>query len=532
MIELKGYQTQAIQRIGEMREEKRGSPILSVAPCGAGKSLIMERLIELELAMGGEVVLLAHRNMLIDQLSRDFEKAGMPYTVMGRGHKYDPTQPIKIVSLQMMFSRCVGKATMDFPKATLVLVDEAHAQVADTFRAIIFGSTNGSSVQAGLIPRGADVVGFTATPLLSRQGVYGRMLQICNYSDLRKEQMHQLIRVYSPDEIDTSKLKQNAAGEYSDKQLEGRAMVIYGSAYREYNVLNPNQLPSILYAPSVQTSRWFAERFTENGISAAHIDGMHCLIPDGTGGHRQCKADGEARQDILDAHREGDIKMICNRFVLREAVNMPWVYHGIFATVMGGVTTYLQSVGRLQRYFEAYTTKVLQCHGGSVWRHGSPNDDRLWKLGDTNVSYSKARVEAIVKGEMPEPIRCPKCGGWRNKGPYCPHCGHAHKVSVRVVRSMNGRLKEITGRVFVAKSNEDKVQSLWTQNLFSAGKSSSKRPVSGAVAIFRNQCSNAGLTIDWSKLRNPPPLPNSAEWHLPVATVYPWTTKARQKKPS
>lgn len=195
MRQPKGYQLTARDTLIGLAEEDR-KPTLGVAPPGSGKSYIMELITEHYLANGSRGVgLVAHRNMLIDQLANDFEQAGIPYTVMGRGYKYDPVQPVKIFSLPMFYSRVVRNASIDWPELDCLLIDEAHCHSADMIRAVIFGSTNGATVQAGYIPRGTAVIGFTATPLFARSGIYGSMYEIVKYSDLRAEDppMHQLI---------------------------------------------------------------------------------------------------------------------------------------------------------------------------------------------------------------------------------------------------------------------------------------------------------------------------------------------------
>lgn len=533
---LKGYQKNGIEQVESYLEADPENPVLGVGPCGCGKSRIMFELAERWLDRGKRVGILTHRQMLTDQLAEDFERVGSPYTIFAAGYSYDKSQPIQIMSTPTVFARCFRKSSKDLPDLDLILVDEAHQQTGKSAQAILYGAYQDGFVANGYIFRGSSVVGFTATPCM-RAGLYGRMVEFGTYSDMRREGMHQIVKVFSPDEIDVKGLRSNVSGDLSQKELDKRVrgnQAIYGSVFREYKRLNPGQLPMILFAPSVESSKWFASSLCNDGVPVAHLDGEMIGFPAmdrPLGAKLEWRQSTAAnREELLDMHRRGVVKGICNRFVLREAVNMPWCYHAIFATVMGGLSTYLQAVGRLQRFWPEYDHKILQCHGGHYWRHGSPNEDRAWKIGDTNLSLGRVRVEQCEKSEKPEGIRCPKCHGWRIRGPICPHCGHTHQQSVRAIRQTSGRLKQMTGKVFVRPTSEDRAQRLWTSTLFSA--SAHERPVSAAVAIFRQKCDKEGVVPNWDKLKHSPPPPSSMDWHRIVDEVWPWLKRSKERRKS
>lgn len=520
---LKPHQVRGIAAIQEARRNK-GKPILAVAPPGAGKSRAM-----LELAIDevknrhGRVLIKAHRKMLLDQLVEAFQKVDIDIGVMSPDYIPNPSAPIQIVSSQTLFSRAIRRSSVELPDASLIINDEAHQQASKVERALMFGAISEGMATPGYLQRGADICGFTATPIMAGR-IYDQMVDFATYSELRRTGMHQLVKTYGPDEIDTTGLKTNASGDYSERALEGRVQTIFASVFDSYLELNPGRLPAILFAPSVPSSRWFAEQFMARGITAAHMDGEECLIPEG-GKLVVAPSNREVRQHILERSKGGDINIITNRFVLREAVDMPWLYHAIAATVFGSTTTALQSVGRLQRFCSDYECKIFQDHGGFYWRHGSPNEDREWRLGLNAKAAKEERVSRVLAGELHEGIRCPKCGMWRQSGPICMGCNNKHTRSVRAVRMLNGSLKLMTGRVYTKTQSPTEAQKLWTQTLFSAGRSN--KPVSSAVAIFTNKCSAKGIRVDWSQLRNEPPPPGSAQYDLLVKDVFPWTARKK-----
>jgi hypothetical protein len=141
------------------------------------------------------------------------------------------------------------------------------------------------------------------------------------------------------------------------------------------------------------------------------------------------------------------VKVICNRFVLREGINAPWAEVGVFATVFGALTSFLQSGGRLLRSSPGKERAIIIDHGGNYWRHGSLNSDREWELAQTNYRTVGERAEAMREDREREPIVCPACNQVRNGGRKCPYCGYeAHKRS-RVVVQVDGTLREVDGPV-------------------------------------------------------------------------------------
>ena len=56
--------------------------------------------------------------------------------------------------------------------------------------------------------------------------------------------------------------------------------------------------------------------------SVAHIDGEECWVQ-GEWHHNNFRV----RQQILEGSKDGTIQVLCNRFVLREGVDAPWLAH-------------------------------------------------------------------------------------------------------------------------------------------------------------------------------------------------------------
>lgn len=493
-----------------------------VAPCGAGKSYIMRQLAVPAAERGLTVCIYLHRVMLTKQTIEAFESNGVEFGVIASGFKrYRNDQAaIQICSLPTVNAR-MNHATFMLPKASIVIVDEAHQQTGGMAQKVFQSH----------LDMGAKLIGFTATPV-DIGGVYERLEVAANYSDMLACNAHLPVICYGPDRPDTSGLKRMKSGEFSsgDDVKINRVPTIFGRVMEHWQRLNPQQLPTIGFAPGVEESKWFVRLFQQQGIPCAHIDGERVLVvdPDENGQliAEELVSNDETRTQVIEGSRTGRYKIVWNRFVLREAIDMPWLYHAIAATSMGGLSTYLQSIGRVQRYWSEYDHVILQDHGGNIDLHGTPDQDREWELGDTNRSIAKETTKQREKtpGDEVEPICCPKCCAYRLSGPQCQTCGYMHKRSVRMVRQLDGELVRKTGRIVKPKAPKS-FESILRSSIYGAYKRG--MTVNQALWLANTRAKEAGV-----KDRNPGGI-NVPDWGTPerdkaVREYYPWA-KPKQR---
>jgi hypothetical protein len=288
---------------------------------------------------------------------------------------------------------------------------------------------------------------------------------------------------------------------------------IFGFVIDHYRRLNPEGKPAILFAPGVDESRWFAQEFQKAGHRSAHIDGDYVWL-DG----REYKADRAARDAAMEGSRDGSIKLLCSRFVLREGIDAPWLCHGIFATVFGSLQSYLQSGGRLLRSFPGIAHVTVQDHGGNWHRHGSLNADRQWDLTLPPAALAGLRADAFrdpAPGEAPppEPFLCPECGRVLTVR-KCP-CGFVvdPRQKTRPVMQMSGELVYVPGDVYVPKKRKDAptAQKKWVACYFRARNCGFTFRQAEALFFRENQ---------YWPLRNLKFMPKTARgWYLKVKDV-------------
>jgi DNA repair protein RadD len=471
------------------------------SPTGMGKSIGVCDIIERLVAEDWYAVLYSNRRLMVDQLITVLAQAGIKCGVRASGHEAERDLPVQISSLPTERARTL-KSEQWTPhgegRKCLAVVDEAHLNATGTALEMLEWHWS----------RGHVSLSVTATPL-GIGNIATKLIVAGTNSEGR--QCGALVPAihYGCDEPDLRTLKVAIGEEVSQSKQRSAIMTptIWGRVIEQFRRLNPEERPTLLFGPDVAGSKWFAEQFSRAGISAAHIDGESVWWNGET--YRRVRGDNDPAKDMLQASKEGRLKVICNRFVMREGIDAPWLSHLIFACIMGGVGTYLQAGGRLLRAYPGLKEVTVQDHGGHYWRHGSLNGDRQWFLEYTPQIASGLREDRL-RGKLCgrckvkltpgfpvckacgflneiEPIVCPECSRilnfWR-----CP-CGWEAppkwKPSRKVVQ-IDGTLKEMTGDVFKPHNVMKQLRgpALWERMYYRAKSTKWNATFRQAFALF------------------------------------------------
>ena len=430
--------------------------ICVTSPCGGGKTLMMVDQLEAALEQNKLASLHTLRRMLFDQTAKVLESQGINFGKRASGHETALLRDIQLAMTQTELSKVYRNGDRELHKADIALWDEAHIQKSPATEQIM----------ADYIAAGGVNVGYTATPL-DIGNLYDELIVAGTPSELRKTGALVPVIMYGPDEPDLTHIKNYTVGDDLTEAQNVKVMIrpgVYGRVIDHYRRLNPEQLPAVGFAPGVKYSIGFAEKFTEAGIRAAHIDGNDVWL-DG----EFHPSSPETREMVMEMSRTGEIKILWNRYVLRVGVDAPWLQHGILACVFGSLTSYLQTAGRLARSCEGKPHAILQDHGGNWWRHGSVNADRDWSLDLTNRIAVGERKEKLREKTEQEPIVCQNCGMIRKTGKECPGCGHIAHVKSRMVVQIKGDLKPVVGDIYKPRVVKDKpdTQKVWERYYYS-----------------------------------------------------------------
>ena len=494
-IQLRDYQFDTAQAVRKLRPRSR---TCVQAPTGAGKSVIMADLLT---DPKTPQMVLTHRKVLLDQLSDTMRRYGIVHGFRAAGKPTNLSAPIQLGMIQTEFNNTFKKKKWPLHKCKRLHIDEIHAVKAGTAVAIADAYVDG----------GASLVGWTASPREISHIVDNITVAATVPQLIRAGYLVEPI-VYGPDMPDVKKLdsvKKLASGDYSPSGLAKvwKVKKIFARVLQQYRLLNPG-CPAILFAPGVAESLWFAQHLTAKGVRSAHVDGKNVWL-DG----EFYKSDSAARKAVFSGVRAGDIRVVCNRFVLREGFDCPSIGHAILACPFGARSNFVQAAGRVLRPFPGRQFAIIQDHAGNWLNHPRLDSGEAWDIDTPERILAAERKQAMRDGDELEAIACPQCNATRIMGAECPQCGYESTTRSRNVVQLDGTLRVIQGRAYkprrVKPQHDDAYQ--WARMYHSNRKHHPDRTPEQIYCYFAVQ-------NNWRWLpRDLPLMPtNRREWYIPV----------------
>jgi superfamily II DNA or RNA helicase len=377
--QLRDYQTDLIERIFTHWHQGRRR-VMAQLPTGGGKTICFSHLVQLFVAAGLTVLVVAHREELIKQAADKITAmTGIEPGIIKAGYKADYSRPIQVASVQSLIrrlSRC--------PHFDLVVVDEAHHATANSYRSILTNFLN------------SYILGVTATPIrLDGSGFRGLFDElVCGVTVKQLIEMGSLspYKYYAPEQSMSLVGVKKRSGDYSAESIENAnpsesVAADCLKAYRDY--LQDKTV--VVFAVSVQHSKAIATSFSAYGIPAAHLDGS---------------SDSDTRSLTMAAFREGKIRVLTNCALFDEGLDIPGLDGVILARPTASLGRFLQMVGRALRPSPGKPHASIIDLAGNWTRHGLPDDDdRVWSLNGVEtvkrVAQSK-KLQRSSDGEIEE----------------------------------------------------------------------------------------------------------------------------------
>lgn len=485
VISLRPYQSDVLDRArAAMRLGKKR--VIIQAATGAGKGRIIGEMARCGHLGNKRVLILADRRKLISQVGGNLEDVNVPYGIIMSG-KTKNTKANVILSTIQTLVEWINNPELGIGHFDLIIIDEAHKSMGDTYQAIL-----------ALFPN-AYVVGLTATPCRSdgkSMGNFWNHLECAvPVSKLVSEGWLVKPEVYQPPELAEKRKK----GEKT-KGLAGDPV----SHWKRH----ANGLPTIAFAKNVPESLELMEMFRKAGISAEHVDADSSDI------------ERDAKYERL---RTGQTKVLCSVRLLIEGIDIPEVACAIIWCKMGSITDWLQSCGRIMRPVKCKQTgvdlkqrAVVLDHSGASSVHPLPGEDFPWSLDEATTLQQRLKHKKEKK-----PKTCPKCGcvspGLTKS---CPACGYVFGLKeVRERAGAKSEAYEADDELLVRVTNSEQTmmkQDMWQRAWFASINVARVRggKASMARAIFKTK------TDKWPSECNVRPLPSDDQWQLPAVDVF------------
>ncbi|MBT2653432.1 MULTISPECIES: DEAD/DEAH box helicase [unclassified Oceanobacillus] len=384
MFQLHEYQQTLVDKTRQSYVDGYNAPCV-VAPCGAGKSVIISDVARMTTLKGNRVLFLVHRKELIEQIEETFELNNVD---------------MKLVQFGMV--QTIVKRLDRTIKPDLIITDENHHGMAASYRKIY--------------DHFHDVLrlGFTATPIrLNGSGlgdVNDILIEEVDAKWLIEHNYLSPYKYYAPKLIDITKLKLNSLREFSSTSIDNALddNTIYGDVVKHYKELADGE-QAIAYCHSIKASQLTAEQFNKNGINAIHLDG---------------KTPKDEREEIIKKFRNKEISILCNVDLVGEGFNVPDCSTVIMLRPTQSLSLFIQQSMRGMRYKPDKTSIIID-HVDNVRRHGLPDMERSWSLECKKSSKKQQETEVKIK-------QCDSCFAvYSPEEKACPLCGHVPEVKER-----------------------------------------------------------------------------------------------------
>lgn len=389
-MNLRPYQQQAITGIRQAFADniKR---VCYVAPCGAGKSLILAYIAQHAAQKHNNVLFIIHREELLNQIKQDVGE-----------HEH----------ITMLMAQTAVRRLDKIPTPMIIISDEFHHGVANTWRKIFDHFKD------------AYIIGLTATPARLDGSGLG---DICDKLIIGPT-AEQLIewgylapfKYYAPPipiDLETVKIKM---GDYDKETLEiaVNKPKITGKAIQHYKELADGK-QAIIYCTTIQHSKDTVQEFCNAGYNAAHVDG---------------KTPKVERAAMIEDFKSGKLQIMSNVDLFGEGLNLPGVEVVILLRPTQSLTLYIQQSMRSMRPGKDKTAIIIDAVS-NVYRHGLPSIKREWTL---DAQKRRKASEQSTVG-----IRtCPACFMVLKPQDKCPYCGYEFKMTARELAAEDGTLQE------------------------------------------------------------------------------------------
>lgn len=384
-----------------------------MSPTGSGKTYLGLRLAHEALVRGRRALFIADRRTLIDQTSTTADGYGLSAhgVLMSQHWRNDPSMPFQIASAQTLARR-------QWPKADLIIVDEAHTQLSVWVDYIQSPECT------------AKVVGLSATPFSTGLGkIFTNLVNAATMHELTESGVLVPMRAMS---CTTANMEGAATsgGEWTDGAAGERGMEIVGDVVSEWLKHGENR-KTIVFGSTIAHCTSLCKSFNEAGVLAQLFTS---------------ETTEDERKQILAEYRKPDtqLRVLISVEALAKGFDVPDVSCVVDCRPLRkSLSTAIQMWGRGLRSSPSTgkTDCLLLDHSGNIIRFADDYAE-IFFHGLAALDAGEKLDKAIRKDEPDkEPKACPACG-YKPMGKRCIACGH-ESMPAALIEVVPGHMREV-----------------------------------------------------------------------------------------
>jgi len=402
-LQLRQYQTDAINGLYDYWSSKRGNDPIIVAPTGAGKSLILAKLVEDALSYPGtRILMLTHVSELISQNAEELvgilPDVDLGFYSASLGQKRLDRQ-VTFAGIQSIWERAPDMV----PPPDLVVIDEAHLVPKNT-------TTRYGKFLDDLRQCNPDVkiVGLTATPFRLDSGylhkgkgaIFDGIAYDIPVGQLIDEgYLAPLVSKGAKSKIDLTNVGKRG-GEFIESQLASAASDpdLVKATVEEIVRFGSDRKSWLVFASGIEHAEMIRAEMEASGVDAEVVTGS------------DNKTDRARKIADFKSMR---LRCLINIGVLTAGFNHPATDLVAMVRATASAGLYVQMAGRGTRKADGKDDCLLLDFGGNVERHGFIDAVRV-----------KDKTQSKGDGEAPAK-ECPECQEMVYAGlRVCAGCGH------------------------------------------------------------------------------------------------------------
>lgn len=385
-IKLRDYQQKAVDEIRYAMQCGHRS-VLFVLPTGGGKTVIFSYITESAAIKGNRVLIVVHRQELVEQTSRTLSDIGVDHGIIANGWTQDLSHGVQIASVGTLARRLHRFEPSFF---LLIVIDEAHHAVAGTWGKILKHFDKAKQLGVTATPERLDGKGLGGMFTVMVQGPSAQELQDAGHLAPAKYFGHP-DRNNNPlpirgNEFDLDALEKEAL---TRKSLD--------SPVQQYKA-RLNGQTAVAFCLTVAHAEMLADSFCIAGIPAVALDG---------------KLSKTVRRKRIQALAEGKINVLTSCMVISEGFDLPSVGGCILLRPTMSLALHLQQIGRCLRPAQDKTYATILDIVENTKRHGFHLEEHEWSLD----GKKKEKKETLDVKECPDcyailPVNtktCPEC---------------------------------------------------------------------------------------------------------------------------